>query len=282
MTPARAPEVTSARTQETARASASARTVWLVVEGHWLWYRRHWRSSAVSSVLQPLLALVAFGVFFGRLAQGGAGLGAVTGGAPYLEYLTPALLCAAALQVAATESSFPVFAGFQWHKNYEGITATPVTPAQLATGQLSWVGLRVLFSGAVFLAVAAAFGGVRSWGVVVSLAVAVLTGVSFAAPVAAMAASLRRDGQAFNILFRFVVVPMTLFAGTYFPIERLPGWAQVVAVVTPLWHGTQLARGAALGTAQVGASLGHLAYLLLWTAVGLALARWRFTVRLTR
>lgn len=267
---------------EQARACSPARTVRLVVEGHWLWYRRNWRSSVVSSVLQPLLALVAFGVFFGRLAQGGAGLASVTGGAPYLEYLTPALLCAAALQVAATESSFPVFAGFQWQKNYEGITATPVSPAQLATGQLSWVGLRVLFSGAVYLAVAALFGGVRSWGAVVSLAVAVLTGVAFAAPVAALAASLLRENQAFNILFRFVVVPMTLFAGTYFPIERLPEWAQVAAVVTPLWHGTQLARGAALGTWQLGGSLGHLAYLLLWAVVGLALARWRFTVRLTR
>ena len=267
---------------EQARASSPARTVGLVVEGHWMWYRSNWRSSVVSSVLQPLLALVAFGVFLGRLARGGAGLASVTGGAPYLVYLTPALLCAAALQVAATESSFPVFAGFQWQKSYEGITATPVGPAQLATGQLSWVGLRVLFSGAVYLAVAAAFGGVRSVGIVVALGVAVLTGLAFAAPVTAMSASLLRDGQAFNILFRFVVVPMTLFAGTYFPIDRLPGWAQVVAVATPLWHGTQLARGAALGTWELGPSLGHLAYLLLWAVVGLALARWRFTVRLTR
>jgi len=84
------------------------------------------------------------------------------------------------------------------------------------------------------------------------------------------------------MLFRFVVVPMGLFAGTYFPIERLPDWAQAVAVITPLWHGTQLARGATLGTWQVLPSLGHLAYLLLWLVAGVALARWRFRVRLTK
>ena len=50
--------------------------------------------------------------------------------------------------------------------------------------------------------------------------------------------------------------------------------------MTPLWHGTQLAREAALGTWHVGPSLGHLAYLLLWLAVGVALARWRFCTRL--
>ncbi len=267
---------------DVALTPSPGRAVVLVVEGHWMWYRRNWRSSVVSGVLAPLLALVAFGVFFGRLAQGGAGLEQLTGGAPYLVYLTPGLLCAAALQVAATESSFPVFAGFQWIKTYEGITATPVSPAQLATGQWSWVGLRVLFSGAMYLAVAAAFGGVRSAGVSVALLVAVLTGLAFAAPVSALSASLRRENQVFNMLFRFVVVPMSLFAGTYFPIDRLPEWAQVVALLTPLWHGTQLARGATLGTWQLGSSLGHLGYLLLWAVLGLALARWRFRVRLTR
>ncbi len=262
-------------------APSPPRAVGLVVEGHWMWYRRNWRAGAVSSVLQPLLTLIAFGVFFGRLAAAGGGLEQVTGGAPYLEYLTPALLCAAALQTAATESTFPVFAGFKWSKSYEGITATPVTPTQLATGQLIWVGLRVLVTSVVYLAVAAAFGGVRSVGVVAALAVAALTAVAFAAPVAALSASLHRENQVFNMLFRFVVVPMTLFAGTYFPITRLPEWAQVVAVVTPLWHGTELARDAVLDRGTLGADLGHLAYLIAWVVVGLALSRWRFRVRLT-
>lgn len=263
-------------------APSPRRAVALVLEGHAIWYARNWRVSVVSSVLQPLLALVAFGVFLGRLAAGGSGLQQVTGGAPYLVYLTPGLLCAAALQTGANESSFPVLAGFEWQRNYQGITATPVSPAQLALGQLSWVGLRVFGGGAVYLAVAAAFGGVRSTGIIVALLVATLTGLAFAAPVSALAASLHHENQVFNVMFRFVVVPMGLFAGTYFPIERLPDWAQAVAVITPLWHGTQLARGATLGTWQLLPSLGHLAYLLLWVAAGVALARWRFRVRLTK
>jgi len=263
-------------------APSPRRAVALVLEGHAIWYARNWRVSVVTSVVQPLLALVAFGVFFGRLAASGSGLQQVTGGVPYLIYLTPGLLCAAALQTGANESSFPVYAGFEWQRNYQGITATPVSPAQLALGQLSWVGVRVLGGGAVYLAVAAAFGGVRSPGILVALLVATLTGLAFAAPVSALAASLHHESQTFNMLFRFVVVPMGLFAGTYFPIERLPDWAQAVAVITPLWHGTQLARGATLGTWQVLPSLGHLAYLLLWLVAGVALARWRFRVRLTK
>jgi lipooligosaccharide transport system permease protein len=275
------PAVTTTRTTRLEPPSA-LRAVALVVEGHVTWYRRNWRASVVASVVQPLLALVAFGIFFGRLADRGSGLDQITGGAPYLVYLTPALLCAAALQTGATESSFPVYAGFEWQKTYEAITATPVSPAQLALGHLSWVTTRMLGGGVVYIAIAAAFGGVRSAGIVIALLVATLTGLSFAAPVAAIAASLRREGQTFNVMFRFVVVPMGLFAGTYFPIERLPEWAEVVARVTPLWHGTQLARGATLGTWQLLPSLGHLAYLLLWAAVGVALSCWRFDKRLAR
>lgn len=272
-------------TRERPGAPTPFGAVVLVVEGHWMWYRRNWRASVVNSVLQPVLALIAFGVFFGRLAERGDGLAAVTGGVDYLVYLTPALLCAAALQTAAAESSFPVFAGFQWQRTYLAVTATPVTPNQLATGQLCWVGLRVAVTSVIYLAVAAAFGGVRSLGIVGALGAAVLTAAAFSAPVAALAASQRRMNQSFNILFRFVVVPMTLFAGTYFPVDRLPEWAQVVAVVTPLWHGTELARAAVLGGTQLGGTgllgvLGHLGYLLVWVVAGLALAQWRFRVRL--
>jgi lipooligosaccharide transport system permease protein len=256
--------------------------VLLVMEGHIAWYLKNWRSSVVGSFLQPVLALVAFGVFFGRLAADGPGLDAVTGGVPYVVYLTPALLCAAALMTATTESSFPVMAGFHWQKTYQAITATPVAPVQLALGLLSWVAVRTLGGGVVYLAVAAAFGGVRSPRIAVALVVAVLAALAFAAPVAALSATIREESQAFNMMFRFVVVPMTLFAGIYFPIDRLPEWAQVVAVLTPLWHGTMLARDATLGTWELTPSLGHLAYLLVWLAAGVALSCWRFHVRLTR
>jgi lipooligosaccharide transport system permease protein len=262
-------------------AVAPHRAVGLVIEGHVAWYLKNWHVSVVSSVLQPLLALVAFGVFFGKLAASGSGLDSVTGGVDYLVYLTPGLLCASALMSGTTESSFPVFAGFQWQKNYEAITATPITPLQLAIGQTSWVALRILGGGAVYLAVAAAFGGVDTPRILIALVVSVLTGLAFSTVIAAYAATIKKD-NAFNVIFRFVVVPMMLFAGTYFPIDRLPEWAQVVAVLTPLWHGTELARGGTLGTWELLPSLGHLAYLLAWIGTGVTLACWRFRLRLTK
>jgi lipooligosaccharide transport system permease protein len=96
--------------------------------------------------------------------------------------------------------------------------------------------------------------------------VAVLVGLAFAAPVFVFSTYLN-DDTGFNILFRLVMIPLFLFSGTFFPISQLPGVVQVLARVTPLWHGVQLARDATLGRLGVS-DIGHAAYLLLWVAVG--------------
>jgi lipooligosaccharide transport system permease protein len=275
--------------RSTGRAPGAVRGVLLVVEHSWVWYRRNWRATAVSSILQPLLFLLAFGVGFGALVEGGGvdggtgaagGVAAVTGGVGYLVWLAPALLAVSAVQTAAFESSYPVLSGFKWQRHYYAMTAGPVSPAQVALGHIAWVALKTAGTGVIYIGVIAVFGGVASAGIVVSLLAAVLTGAAMAALVAAFSATLENERSAFSVLFRFVVIPMTLFSGTFFPIDRLPGWVQPVAWVSPLWHGTEVARAAALERWQPLAALGHIAYLLALLVIGAALAARLFTRRL--
>jgi lipooligosaccharide transport system permease protein len=120
---------------------------------------------------------------------------------------------------------------------------------------------------AIFLAISAAFGSVRSAWALAALPAAVLTGLAFAAPVAAWAITVRRDA-AFNYAFRFGMTPLMLFSGTFFPLSRLPGWLRPVAYATPLWHGVALCRGLTLGRPDAGAITIHLAYLLSLAAAG--------------
>ncbi len=253
-----------------------------VLEGLWIWYRRNWRATVVSSVLQPLLLLVAFGVGFGRLIDTSDRAAQVTGGVPYLVYLAPALLAVSAVQTAAFESSYPILAAFKWRRTYEGITATPITPGQLAGGQLTWIALRLTMSGAAYLLVVTLFGAARGPGLLIALVFAVLCGMAFSAPLVAFAATQEHEGGVFTAIFRFVVLPMTLFSGTFFPISQLPRVVQPLAWISPLWHGTELARGAALGTWQLASAAGHLAYLTALLVVGVQLVRWQFRVRLAR
>jgi lipooligosaccharide transport system permease protein len=254
------------------------RAVLMVLEAFWTWYRKGWRATVVSSVVQPVLFLLAFGVGFGSLVRAGA----VTGGVPYLVYLAPGLLAMSAVQTAAFESTYPVLSGFKWQQVYWGMAASPITPGQVAVGHLCWIVARMLSSGLVYLLVIVLVGGAAGFGIVVALLAAVLCGAAFSAVTMAFAASVQNEGTAFASYFRFVLIPMTLFAGTFFPVSQLPVWLRPIAWVTPLWHGTELARGAALDTLHWGPALGHLAYLVAMLAVGVALTRWRFVVRLSR
>jgi lipooligosaccharide transport system permease protein len=253
----------------------------LVVEGHWMWYRRNWRGTAVSTVLQPLLFLLAFGIGFGSLVQGSGQAAAATDGASYLVWIAPGLLAMSAVQTAAFESTYPVLGGFKWHRVYHSMAAGPISPAQIALGHLVFLAAKSTVAGAVYLAIIALLGGVAGPAVLVALPLAVLTGAAVAAAITAFSATRENEGTAFSALFRFVVIPMTLFSGTFFPVDRLPELVRPLVWLSPLWHGTELARSAALWTWEPLAALGHLAFLLALLAVGVALSVRFFTRRLT-
>ncbi len=260
----------------TGRAVGPVRAALIVVEGMWTWYRRNWRATVVSSVVQPVLFLLALGFGLGSQVRPAE----ATGGLEYVVYLAPALLVATSVQIAAFESTYPILSAFKWQQTYLGIAASPITPAQIVGGHLLWVALRLGVSGSAYLLVAAALGTLTSPGVVLSLLASVLAGLAMSAPIAAYSATLQTEGQQFSALFRFVVMPMTLFAGTFFPVDQLPVWLRPVAWLTPLWHGTELSRGAAFGGLSPLAAAGHLAFLLTLLGMGAWFGARNFTRRL--
>jgi len=256
------------------RASA-----WRVVEYHFVNARRYLPSVVVLSVLTPLVYLLALGVGLGTLVnrQSTDALGV-----PYLAFVAPGLLAAAAMQTAATHAANLVMGGFKWIRVFHGMSATPLTARQVCDGTLGFIAVRLTGDAALYLAIMCCFGAARRWQIVFAVPAAVLAAMAFAAPVAAVVASMESERNLFNVLFRFVVTPMFLFSGTFYPVSRLPAWGQWLAAISPLWHGTELARAAALGGASVPALIADVLYLLLWLGVGLVLARWRFRVRAYR
>jgi lipooligosaccharide transport system permease protein len=230
-------------------------------------YRRTWRGSIYSSVLSPLLYLGAMGLGLGKLVNvhGRASLGGVS----YLAFLAPGLLAAAAMQTGVGDATYPVFGSVKWNKTYQAAVSSPLRPSDLFHGHLLFVTLRLTMNSAVFLAVAAAFGAVRSMWAIAALPVAVLTGLAFTAPVEAWAVTRQKD-TSFAVIFRFGLIPLFLFSGTFFPITQLPAWLRPVAYLTPLWHGVSLCRALSLGTAHIGSALLHVGYLAVFAAAGIA------------
>jgi lipooligosaccharide transport system permease protein len=205
-------------------------------------YRRTWRGTAFSTIVSPILFLSAMGVMLGTLVPDLDEFG----GASFLAFLAPGLLAATAMQTAAIESSWPLLAGFKWTKTFQGAIATPQQPRDIVMGHLYSMAVRLAFITGIFMIVAFAFGAINSVQGLLAWPAAILTGLSFGMPMAAWTAS-RLNESSFPIVFRFVITPMFLFSGTFFPIERLPEALQAVAWLTPLFHGVSLARGFAIG-----------------------------------
>jgi lipooligosaccharide transport system permease protein len=240
-------------------------------------YRRTWRGSVVSSVLGPLLYLGAMGAGLGSLVDRHAH--AALGGAGYLAFIAPGLLAATAMQTAFGEALYPVLGSVKWVKNYFAAAATPLRPGDVFNGHLLFVTLRLTMNCGVFLALIAAFGAARSPLVIFALPVAVLTGLAFAPVLMAWAVTRTRD-TSFSVLMRFLMIPLFLFSGTFFPITQLPEWLRPVAYITPLWHGVELCRTLSLGTADLGGAAVHVAYLVVLAAAGFALAHRTYGRRL--
>ncbi len=243
-------------------------------------FRRTWRGTWASTVLTPLGFLAAMGLGLGSIVDDGA-QASTLGGVDYLDFIAPGLLAASIMQQATFESSYPVLGAIKWAKQYHAQLATPLRVRDALAGHLLWVAARLAISAAVFLVVMGLFGTFHSWWALLCLPAAVLTGMAFAPAIFGYAATLETD-SGFALLFRFVIMPMFLFSGTFFPVSQLPDWLEPLAYAVPLWHGVDLCRDLALGTVSWGSSLGHVGYLLLWAAGGFAIALRTFGRRLVR
>lgn len=238
-----------------------------VVEHRAVQYRRTYRSSVFTSFLSPLLFLTAMGIGLGGYVDRSAD--AALGGLPYLQFLAPGLLAATVMQSAAFEATFPIIGGLNWQRTFHAMYATPLSPTDIALGNLLWTAVRAAMIAAVFTVIIVAFGAAHSPLVVLGIPVAVLTGMAFAAPIAAFSATQRTPAK-FNVIFRFGITPLFLFSGTFFPIESLPDVIRPLAWLSPLWHGVDLTRGLVLGTwdDQPLLMLAHLGILLAIVAIG--------------
>jgi lipooligosaccharide transport system permease protein len=245
---------------------------------YWLTnYRRTWRGTIYTSVLSPVLYLGAMGLGLGTLvdAHGTARLGGVS----YLAFLAPGLLAAAAMEAAVEESTYPVLGSVKWRRTYYAATASPLRPPDIYHGHLLFTTMRLVMNSTIFLVVMAAFGAITSPWALAALPVAVLTGLAFAAPIEAWAITVVKD-TSFALIFRFGLIPLFLFSGTFFPVSQLPVWIRPLAYITPLWHGVALCRSLSLGTATAGSALVHIGYLAALTAVSIAIGHRTYRRRL--
>jgi lipooligosaccharide transport system permease protein len=231
-------------------------------------FRTYWRGTTFSSVLEPIVYLLAFGL----------GLGATlvdeVEGVPYIQFVGTGMVATAVIFSSALPAMFGTFVKHRFQNTYEAILAAPVDVEELVSAEMLWIALRAGIYGCVPLVVTFFFGLDPAWGMLLVPFFCFVTALGFAGFGITMAATVAKIDQ-FNYVTALFVTPLFLVAGTFFPISGLPEGVQLVAQANPLHQLVELVRGGAFGFEWV--DVARFAFLL-----ALALVIWRLAIRQMR
>jgi lipooligosaccharide transport system permease protein len=257
-------------------ASAAIRRGVLFYAETWIRYIRVYALSlGLVAVVQPLLYLVAMGVGLGALVRGDVA------GVSYLRFVAPAIMVSTMTAAAMGEFSYNITGGFLWNKGFFAPNQTPIQPRQIAGGVIVACCLRFTIQCLIFWAMMVAFGAVDSALSLLSVPISLLCALAFGLPLMAYTAQMKREHGQLNLVQRFIVMPLSLFSGTYFLLETMPGYLQWIGWVSPIWHATQLARVVCFGLVEPGwLIVTHVAYLVALALLGWVLAMRFFERRL--
>jgi lipooligosaccharide transport system permease protein len=245
-----------------------------VLEAHFTRFRPRWKGNLLMTLVQPVLLVLAFGVVVGRYVGDIDGM-------PYIDYVVPGMIAAGALQMAILDGTYPVRGNMYWLKLYDVQAAAPLRVADILGGHIGFLTAKVAVSSAVFLIVGGVAGVLHSAWAIVVVPVAVLVALAGALPTFAFSVAVGNPTY-LELIIRCGLLPMTLFAGVFYPVESLPVGVRLFAYVSPLWHGVELCRGASYGALPFWPAAGHVAALLLWAAAGWWFAARAFGTRLSR
>ena len=237
-----------------------------LLERNLLVYRHAWMI-IFSGFFEPPFYLFSIGVGLGNL------VGQVTGpgGTPvrYAAFVAPALLGSSAMNGAVYESTFNIFFKLKYGKIYDAILSTPMQPADIAVGEITWSLIRGAMYATGFLVVMAAMGYMPSWWGIAALPASTLIGFAFGA--CGMAATtFMRSWQDFDLV-GLVTLHLFLFSGTFYPLSVYPTAFQVFTRFSPLYHSVEIIRALTLGTFDWSLA-GHVAFLLGMGAIGVTIA----------
>jgi lipooligosaccharide transport system permease protein len=232
-------------------------------------FSSYWRSTTFSSTVEPTIYLLAFGFGFGSLVSTVAGF-------RYVDFVGTGTVATAVLFASAFPGMFSTLVKYKFQRTYDAILAAPVDTEELVTAEALWIAVRAGTYGCAPMLVAMAFGLDPSAGMLAVPLIGFVAGFGWAC-FGITVASVMNSFENFSYVISAVLTPLFLVAGTFFPLDDLPGWARALAQLNPLYHCVELVRHAVFGW-EPGADAVHLAVL-----VGVALVLWRVAIwRMTR
>ena len=227
-------------------------------------FSSYWRATTFSSTVEPTIYLLAFGLGFGSLVSS-------VGGYPYVEFVGTGTVATAVLFSSAFPAMFGTLVKQQYQRTYDAVLAAPVDTEELVTAEAVWIAVRAGTYGCVPMVVAMLFGLDPSWGMLAVPPIAMVAGFGWAGFGIAIASRMN-SFENFSYVISAVLTPLFLVAGTFFPLDQLPQWAQALAWLNPLYHLVELVRDAVFGW-DFPLDLAHLGVLIVFGFI-----TWRIAV----
>ena len=234
-------------------------------------FRTFWKTTTFSSVLDPTIYLLAFGIGFGTLV-------ATVQGIDYIFFLGTGMLATAVLFSSVFSAMYGVFIKHRFQRTYDAILAAPVDVEELVTAEVLWLGVRAGVYGVAPLLVSMLFGLDPAPGMLAVPLIGAVTGLGFAA-LGVFAAAIVPKIDHFNYIQSALITPLFLVSGTFFPIDELPLAARVASNLNPLYHCVELVRHAVVFGFEAG-DLFHAGFLIVFALASWRLAVWRLERRL--
>jgi lipooligosaccharide transport system permease protein len=234
-------------------------------------FKSFWKTTTFSSIVDPTIYLLAFGLGFGALVS-------TVNGIDYLYFVGTGMVATAVLFSSVFSAMYGVFIKHRFQHTYDAILAAPVDVEELATAEVLWIGIRAGVYGMAPLVVAILFGLDPSWGMLVVPFIGAVTALGFAALGVFAAASVSKIDH-FNYIQTALITPLFLISGTFFPIDELPHGFVVASNLNPLYHCVELVRHAVVFGFET-VDIWHMTFLIVFALGSWRLAIWRLEKRL--
>jgi len=263
-------------------ARAMRRGAWAVAE-YRLSSMSKWMGAIISFGLgNPIIYLVSIGLGIGALVDvntGGQGIDGVS----YIQFVAPALLATAAINALQDEVTFPTLQGFVWDKMFYAMYNTPISSRQITNGVMIAATTRGIFTVLLYEIVLLLFQAIPLESFLPLFISAISAAIAFGAAMLAVTVRIENDDALFAIIGRFIVAPMFLFSGTFYPLDQMPIYLQWIGWISPMWHSTQLGRFLSYGMPlEPWQFLMHTGFLTSLFVIGMLLAYPKFEERLQR
>ncbi|MFQ6065549.1 MAG: ABC transporter permease [Candidatus Bathyarchaeia archaeon] len=209
--------------------------------------KRYWRAKAriISSLAQSFFFLAIFGLGLG----GFVGRIGAFGGVNYLSYLAPGVI-GMGLLFGSVFSGVSVIFDRQFGFMKEMLVA-PVSRTSIVLGKILGGAVTASIQGIILMAVAGLMGAFTptpalAAGGLLAVGVMLLITAGFVGLGVAIG-SVLTDFHAFQLLTTFVMWPLFMLSGVFFPIDVVPVPLQVAMLFDPLFYGVELLRWCLLG-----------------------------------